>query len=388
MGSEHISTLVSRYEHDEVEQLVLVVEQLERCAQLLKTEEVVSWRMATILLDNMADVLLSRHAESRFRAGEFRGGFLGPHPPRSFTRRERSSIRRDFKQKLELATGSGPYEDVVAVISKDDAAALVTGRGHRNRAYHADGHNAGVLHLVGLLQLEALTRLLPATTSRLAVTCDGNEAWAAPLLRHGVEPRPRSGLRCALCLHESAMQVGEDLTDGLELPLDGVQAWLAGDLLERVEVANGVVIELLESGMEPWRIPFVLEHSEFWDAHGGDEGLVDLERRARWQYRLDERGPDGRWPVEIEDDMAAANEQRNDRYVRLRRKFRPRARLDVLTQIIGEAPRLCDAATLDATLALYSKLDADLRALERYLPEAVRAWDAIVDHAIDAAREA
>jgi hypothetical protein len=36
---------------------------------------------------------------------------------------------------------------------------------HRNAAYHRDGHNPGVLHLICFLQLDAVCQLLPAVTS-------------------------------------------------------------------------------------------------------------------------------------------------------------------------------------------------------------------------------
>ncbi len=178
---DRIADLANRYEHDQLAQLLLIVEQLEVAAALLRTEAVADAREALILLDHHAEILLHRHCESLFRAGDGKGPFVG----RAYKLGERNKIRAEFSRKIDVAAGIGPLsEDVATVIDADDAACLKLAHRHRNAAYHRDFHNAGVLHLICLLQLDAVCRLLSATTPRIAFSVSGN--GPAPLARHGV----------------------------------------------------------------------------------------------------------------------------------------------------------------------------------------------------------
>lgn len=157
-------------------------------------------------------------------------------------------------------------------------------------------------------------------------------------------------------------------------------------MLDRVEALSGVVSELLDAGMEPWRIAFAIEHSEFWERHGSDERLCELARRSDPWERREQTGPDGRLREAIYAEMDAANDARNERWIELRRGFRPRAKLEAIRHTGECAPKLIKASTMAQTLDLYRKLDRQLGPLERFLPEAVRAWDEMVQQEIDIAR--
>jgi hypothetical protein len=160
MTDRFISRLAQRYEHDEVAQFLLVVDQLEDCVQLLKKDEISKTRSAVILLDNLADILLGRRVRSCFAAGER----PGPGDHRAFTYKERKQLEKSFPAKLELAAGSGDLgAGVQPIITADDRAILGLSHSHRNAAYHRDEHNPEVILVIAALQLTAVTRLCGPT---------------------------------------------------------------------------------------------------------------------------------------------------------------------------------------------------------------------------------
>jgi hypothetical protein len=54
---------------------------------------------------------------------------------------------------------------------------------------------------------------------------------------------------------------------------------------------------------------------------------------------------------------------------------------------VREAGKLLHDPTLADVVGRYDRLDRDLTVFEQYLPKAVRAFDAMVERQIDAARE-
>jgi len=372
---------VARYEHDELAQLLLVVEQLDLAATMLRSDSVANVRAALILLDHHAEILLRRHCESLFRAGDGKGPFVG----RAYKKTERSKIRANFASKLDVASGAGKLgAEVKPIIDGDFAACLRLAHRHRNAAYHRDDHNPGILHLICLLQLQAVCGLLSAKTSRLVV---GVPEDIPVLLRHGVKAGGVSGLRHAIDLRAAAEQVAKSIMGDLELPLAGVKAALASDLLDRADAALGVISEVLEAGLPSQNLYFAIEHDEFWETHGSDEQLVELLQRSDPWRRREEGDSPGRLPDEVEADMRLANNLRNQRYVELRRAFRPKARQASVEAAIRQAEKLLNYRTLDEVLTRYDSADRDLAIFEKHLPAAVQALGAMEERALDDALE-
>jgi len=377
-----IEQLVRRYEHDELAQLLLVAEQLEVASALLRTESIADARAALILLDHHAEIMLNEHCEALFRAGDGRGPFAG----RPYKAGEREKITRRFTIKVDVAAGLGTLGDgVAAIVEADDAACLKLAHRHRNVAYHGDQHNPGVLHLICLLQLRSVCNLFPAITDRLSISFAGRDLPEV-LVRHGVKTKELHGLRCAIELPEVAREVASSITEELELPLPAIKVALANDLLDRGGTAVGVVKELLEGGLPPYNLFFAIEHDEFWERHGSDERLVELRQRADSWHRRDEADADGRYPEEVRRDMEMANGLRNERYVELQNKFRPKARQQAVFDAIERSEELLHLETLAEVVSLYDGLDRDLAVFEQHLPAAVRALDAMVERQIDYAR--
>ena len=348
---------------------------------MLHSDSVASIRAALILLDHHAEILLRRHCESLFHAGDGKGLFVG----RAFTQSEREKIRDKFERKIDVAASRSDLgEGVAAIIDRDAAACLTLAHRHRNAAYHRDDHDPGVLQLICLLQLQVVCGLLTATTSRVTV---GVREELPVLLGHGIKASDTEGLRHAIDLRDAAERVAASITSELELPFEHVKAAFAQDLLDRGRAAIGVVVEVSEAGLPDENLYFAIEHAEFWDKHGSDEQLVKLLQRSDPWHRAGPGESPGRLSDEVEADMKLANDLRNDRYVELRRAFRPKATQKAAIAAVEQVEKLLADDTLGKALERYGRLDRDLAVFEKYLPAAVRALGAMEERAVDYALE-
>lgn len=371
-----------RYEHDELAQLLLITEQLEVAVALLCTESIANARAALILLDHHAEIMLNRHFDSLFRAGDGKGPLAG----RPYKKGERSKLR-EFNARVDAAAGIGSLgQGVSPVLDADDAACLKLAHRHRNAAYHLDQHNPGVLELLCLLQLRSVCHLLPSTTEPVAISFAGRDLPEA-LVRHGVEARDVSGLRSAIELPDAAQQVADSITAEPELPLEGVKGALASDLLDRAGVALRVIQRLLKDGLPADDMHFAIAHNEFWEKHSSDALLVELLQRADPWHRRGEADANGRFPPEVQEDMETANRERNERYVELQRDFRPLARDKSVIDAIEKSEELLKMSELAEVVELYDQLDHDLTIFERHLPAALGALNARVERQMDFALE-
>jgi hypothetical protein len=365
-------------EHDQLARLLLITEQLEVASGLLGSDSIADARAALILLDHHAEIMLHRHFESLFRAGDGKGPLAG----RPYKQGERKKLRK-FDVKIDAAAGVGALgEGAPSVLEADDAACLRLAHRHRNAAYHRDRHNAGVLRLVCLLQLRSVCHLLPKTIESVSISFAGGDL-PEPLVRHGVEARDDFGLRNAIELPAAAQQVADSITAEWEIPLAAVRFALASDLLDRGGSAIRVVQRLLKEGLPARDLYFAIAHDEFWEKHGSDEQLVELLQRSDYWHRRREADGDGRLPEKVQRDMELANGLRNERYVELQQGFRPQAREEAVFDAIEKSEELLELPALAAVVELYDQLDQDLEIFERHLPAAVGAFNARVEREID-----
>lgn len=140
--------------------------------------------------------------------------------------------------------------------------------------------------------------------------------------------------------------------------------------------------------MEPDRLSFVLANHEFWERHGADPKLIELGQRSDHWLRREEADEHHRFPSEVEIDMTRANHERNERVVELQKAFKPRATLQTVSRVNDLAERIAEINSMAELLSIYRELDQSLDALEVVVTAAVRAWDRMVEDAVDAAREA
>jgi hypothetical protein len=93
------SAIAGLGDYDAIDRFVTFVEQLDVAADLVQADTLPKARMALVAVDNLADLLLHRHAEHVFSASER----SWCHEHRRFTRVERERILGDFRSSLKIA---------------------------------------------------------------------------------------------------------------------------------------------------------------------------------------------------------------------------------------------------------------------------------------------
>src|ERR1700730_5821211 len=135
-------------ELDDLDQFRLVVEQLEVCRDLVLADTAPKSRMALIILDNAAEVILYRATLEALEEDRYIRRIV---PPR-FSPKQRKDMERYFGAKLSCAA-SDHHLDPISV-----EVLLVLHR-YRNAAVHRDTHNPSVMPMLGRLAFVAVSRL-------------------------------------------------------------------------------------------------------------------------------------------------------------------------------------------------------------------------------------
>jgi hypothetical protein len=374
--------------YDDIDRFLLFVEQLEEAREQLLAGTVVKSRMAIILLDNLASILLLADARGLFDASE--GSWW--MKMRRFPGKERRRIENDFSRQVTLAAtdfDAPIFARPERLLDDGDAATMRIAHQYRNPIYHEDRHNPALLPLLGRLYLAAVARAFAQSYPSMGVGFPGIEQRVAPLQRFGIDPLDVEEFGGRSFWHGAvAKALVPKLTADLQVDLAEARGVLADDLRLRTETARESLQDLLSDGMEPDRLLFIFRWSQFWEEHGADEGLLALDEERLGPLRADLK--DGPRRAPISDSQRASMEEAEQRYIRrirdLQHDFQPRVTLETLPKTEAAAGRLARARSMTALLQRYRDLDLDLNRFETCVDEAARAWDKLVQDEIDRRR--
>ena len=169
-------------------------------------------RLALIVLDNTAELLMSHLCSEIFADDEFRAKLS---PPR-FSQKLKAKTR-DFLPKVELLR-------VEAHITDGEASVLRLGHSYRNPAFHQGRHNPRAISAVSILLFKTVSAVMQRAFSGVSIGGFGEIGW---LRDYGVSTAP-------LAFAEAAAHIMEQLARGLRQPLDQLKAALGGDLADRL----------------------------------------------------------------------------------------------------------------------------------------------------------
>jgi hypothetical protein len=381
---------VSATDYDKIDRFLVFAEQLDVACDLLEDGAISKARAALVGIDNLASLLLRAHAEAVFRSGE------GPRWDRAkrYTNKERRTILGNFGRMATLATedADGPaLWKVGAILSEADAAVMRVAHTYRNGVYHEDRHNRALLTPLAALYAQALGRAFCAYHRR--GWSYGIDAARAERVRAlGFQPEPDRLTPSAMMLNfgAAATTVVENLTGRFEVDQHALGEWLAADIVQRTAWSAGVLTELLDDGMTTERLEWIFRWSQFWAAHGADQTWLALEDER------DELGEalraSGRSSLDEEDFQAAAYRAADAAYIahghELQRNYKPAVHWGDAPSLGQRGKRLKQAKDVASLLSRYSQIDSEVERLEAATMEAASAWDEMVEHAIDHAREA
>lgn len=369
-------------DYDALDRFVTFAEQLDVAADLVAADTLPKARMALVAVDNLADLLLHRHAERVFAASE-RSWW---HEHRRFTRIERQRILNDFRGLLKIAGQSWDmaWEKIEVVVPAEDSPILRIGRSYRNAVYHEDRHNAALIQPLTILYMQAVGRAF-SRFYRPGTAWSATTDQVAPLHAFGYSlPERELGARM-FEFRGAAEMVTEAITDRFDVPLAPLRTWLAEDLVTRTLRLARIAVGLLEEGMPDERFEFAFNWRLFWDACGADPEAMKL------QARREELSPARARSDEDAGSDRELHEQVNQEYIarwhKLQREFKPPVRWHDIPRVGKRAEKLASAKSVPSLLQRYEALDRDVNYLEDGISGAISSWNAMISDAEDEARE-
>lgn len=346
-------------------------------------------RMAIILLDNLASILLLEHVRSVFSGSET----FSWHWEHRFGAREQAKIQQDFSRQVTIASlhdeARPPWPAPSPLLDENDAAIFRIAHQYRNPIYHEDRHNPALLPVLGRLFQGAVCRAFALSYSGGGIGGPAIEERTAPLKRFGIDPMKSESFRGTFCYGDVASRLADPLTEGLVVNLVEARETLGDDVRRRSEAALGLIESLMRDGLSMDDVLGAVRWQEFWEAHKDDEKLVAL-RAAREKpiSRAIEAGTDEERALGAEDHDAMAGAERDygARMGVLARAFRPKVTLKPLHRAEHSARSLQSHTTMPSLLQHYRHLDIELGRVERCLDAVARTWDEVIQHEIDLRR--
>jgi hypothetical protein len=216
--------------------IVQTVEQIEESKSLISRGSLPALRMALLLLDNAAEVLMHRAVEHVVREGATVGNepFSDPDMERwrlfrITARTRKGKLRKYFYEKARFLSEDDPS------FSKALADALTAIHRYRNDAYHRDHIRQETIRPVVLVLFEIVCDLLVALKPSV-ISFYGRDNFSSFQERH----RLMRGMYFSI--DHDLPKLRNDLSSGL--PLDVRE--LSGGLIEHLNNRRDEMIELLE----------------------------------------------------------------------------------------------------------------------------------------------
>jgi hypothetical protein len=385
-----------------IEQAVLIGEQLEIALELASVNNVAKARLALVAVDNLAELLLTRHARRVFASSE--GSWMFRR--RQFSSRERKSIIKRFEQRLDLAkvdTDAPHGRDVPAILSSSDVAIFKIAHRYRNGVYHEDHHNPTILAPLVVIYAHAVGRAF-VLGYRPGDGQSISEDQANALARLGSASHGPDDFMPNIINYEfraGAQEIVDHLLGSRTVELKAFRTQLIVDLHKRIGRSAEILLSLLRDGAPAERVQHAFLHAQFWLACGADAEWQRLDGQRRdlldELLHLADQDPAGdpERTAAVEGDSDALRTQIADaerayvaRAHELRRDFKPLVALDDPPRLNRRADKLTSATDLPSLINRYRELDLLVETLERATADTASGWAHAIDRAVDAHRDA
>jgi hypothetical protein len=373
--------LSSRYRRDARAQFLFFIEQMDEARQLLLDVPISKQRIALVVIDNLAEILLHRQQHQIV-------GLRHRHWDAQIPRLDEKALRElrsDFRARVTLASKQIDDPMIASVfkpiLDQLDADIFRTSHAYRGRVYHGDHHNEAALPLIAKAYLAAVGRAFvrqqpkgvagspDATTEKIcAYGFDLSDSWSPGYF-------PPS---------EAAEAITGRLTDGLEVTLPEARKALSADLIERASWAEEMIEAVGKEGLDRKRVEEVLAQARAWKEIETDEEIIRLEDEIA-------TGKTSRYGGEISADASFKREAelmkaRNERVFKLMKTEGSPITVDDIASIGRLGSRLENAKNLGSLFERYRKIDDEAEEIERILEEMAIGWDEHIQQEVDRAR--
>lgn len=367
---------------DSIDRFILFVEQLELGIELLNDARVSRQRMALVALDNLAEVLITEFAESRFLMSDEDTMLLA----RTFTAAQREKIMRDFGKKVALAARNEQFlspRHPVPLLDDFDGSIFRVAHRYRNDLYHAGRHNSALLGSLNRLYAQAVGRAFVRSLPEGWVMGGGIAGRLTQLDRFAWRDADSSG--DSIAPHEAATRIVDELTRGLDIDRDELRNQLADDVQERCVIIDSDLEDLRGEGLNELALKSLIEAAQLWAAHRGDEDLIRLQEK-RWS--LLEKGMEKEELSEELRQLLTDNDLAQiARRTELEKNFTYVLALDSHAEWRKEGESLRKArGGIQSILERYRIIDEKVSQMEGAVDWMIMTWDRHVQLEMDIAR--
>ena len=344
-------------ELDTLDQFRVVVEQLEVCRDLVIADAAPKSRMALILLDNAAEVILYRVCHEALERDRHSRRIV----PTEFSLTRRRDLEEHFNAKLNLVASSHS-------LGASTVEMLRVLRRYRNAAVHRDTHKPAVMPILGRLAFLAVSQLFESTRAGVSMSWAGG--YKKPIDWLASYGLAETFIDYEAAAHRIALQLRADV----QVSVQGVREQLASDLSDRKSQMDQVLWTELPLGGDTARIDDVLKVFEF------DERFPDLEYELSEGYRslVYKIGAGDRADIS-RDELKSAEREFHKKYDAEFASYRPRLtckRLASLARSIGSLRR---KSAFDKVLTAYAQHDETLTWYEGAVYAALQSYQAQVE---------
>ena len=339
------------------------VETLEVCSELITSGSHNKGRVAIIILDHFAEILLFRESTNIFDGDRFRRWVMKPE----FTRSERAKILRGFSEKLSLIA------DKTQHVAKVDLAVLLIAHLYRNAIYHRDVHNERTSLVLAKLMLRTIFRLFMKTGSARSMSLKSTTdlRWLKPYV-----PSIKIDRHIDFC------QVRRNLVRAIapvaRLSLRSARSILVEDITLRAHNLERTLTEEFGNKWQSW-LDGLLKHVQF--EHDNQEKLDAFSiqfRETTYKIHTDQP-PTKEEYVKAESDYKARRTKEFD-------AFCPAFTSKTILSLHKLTDSFSQASNLERLILTYKDADDTMHKAESYLSLARIEFDGAVQSAIDAGR--
>lgn len=344
-----------KYTKDSVERFRLVLEQLEVCADLIKSKSHLKSRMAIILLDNLIDILMFRYCEfyiSRDRQ-------LISIRPSQLTDLEAEEVQDSIEGKIRV------LRNKIKKITKTEETIIRLCHSYRNDAQHNDSHNPETTTLFARIFFKVVCNFFVRLESKVPMSV-------------GYSVVPEWFKKYTDSTHISLLGLAssncKELSKGMGFTLSSVKKLLAADIEKR--------LNSLKESIEH-ELPKSSNLDKLFKYYGFEETLIARQIPLKF-YQLRYRVAEGE---EVSFELYNSEKQQMEmKYEEEFQKFTPKVSEATIKKIERGVRTIKNSPTMDKALKSYERFNQPLEVIEAYVFRASEDWDEYVQLQIDIAR--
>ncbi len=328
--------------HDEC--YALVVEQLEVCADLVRSDKPNKARMAIILLDNLADILMLRYCNYKFSEDDFLSSYLKP----KFTKEQVEKAKQNIQGKIELLRSNDKK-----VLTKKDETIIAVCHTFRNSAQHNDEHNPRTTIAISKVFFVAVSNLF----ARLQHS--GHSAYYGGPLPEWARKYSND---TKIVYKEFAQVIANKLQKGISIKLPILKKALVLDLQNRVNGIEQIVYELPSQSSKD--LNYMLKMYQYEQTEQFKNIHKDLFEA---RYRISDKSINYREYGNVMSKVKAEDSV-------LREAYKPEVTYQTYQKIKLRIKNIETEKDLHSTLRAYERFNAPLEKIEALFIHAVNEW--------------